>query len=254
MKTFDYLLDIRERKGAGFLLLLDPDKLAGENLGAVVKHAQDSGVDAFLVGSSLMTRDIFERSLSEIKKYAKVPVIIFPGSLFQISAQADAILFLSALTSRNTDLIIGNHVHASPLIRQHNLETISTAYLLIESGKLTTAHFMSDSLPIPREKAEIACAYSLAADMFGFQLVYLEAGSGALAHVPKEMVHAVSKSVRMPVIVGGGIKDPGAASELARAGASFIVTGNFFEKNGNSGKLGDFANAVHFKQTIPTVV
>ncbi len=254
MKTFDYLLDIRERKGAGFLLLLDPDKLAGENLGAVVKHAQDSGVDAFLVGSSLMTRDIFERSLSEIKKYAKVPVIIFPGSLFQISAQADAILFLSALTSRNTDLIIGNHVHASPLIRQHNLETISTAYLLIESGKLTTAHFMSDSLPIPREKAEIACAYSLAADMFGFQLVYLEAGSGALAHVPKEMVHAVSKSVRMPVIVGGGIKDPGAASELARAGASFIVTGNFFEKNGNSVKLGDFANAVHFKQTIPTVV
>ena len=96
MKTFDYLLDLREQKGAGFLLLLDPDKLVGENLGAVVKHAQDSGVDAFLVGSSLMTRDIFERSLTEIKKYSKVPVIIFPGSLFQISAQADAILFLSA--------------------------------------------------------------------------------------------------------------------------------------------------------------
>ena len=254
MKTFDYLLDLREQKGAGFLLLLDPDKLVGENLGAVVKHAQDSGVDAFLVGSSLMTRDIFERSLTEIKKYSKVPVIIFPGSLFQISAQADAILFLSALTSRNTDFIVGNHVHAAPLLKQHDLEPISTAYLLIESGKLTTAHFMSDSLPIPREKAEIACAYSLAADMFGFQMVYLEAGSGALAHVPKEMVYAVSRTVKMPVVVGGGIKDPEAANELARAGASFIVTGNFFEENGNSGKLKAFANAVHFKQPVPTVV
>ncbi|MCL5021603.1 MAG: geranylgeranylglyceryl/heptaprenylglyceryl phosphate synthase [Bacteroidetes bacterium] len=249
MKTFDYLLDIRERKGAGFLLLLDPDKLAQENTGDIVRHAQDSGVDAFLVGSSLMTRDTFESSLGEIKKHAKVPVIIFPGSLFQISGRADAILFLSALASKNTDLIVGNHVHAAPLIRQHNLETISTAYLLIESGKLTTAHFMSDSLPIPRDKAEIAAAFALAADMFGFQMVYLEAGSGALSNVPKEMVHAVSKTVRMPVVVGGGIKNPDTAHELASAGASFIVTGNFFESNGNSSKLKEFAGAIHIKQT-----
>ncbi|OYV86049.1 MAG: geranylgeranylglyceryl/heptaprenylglyceryl phosphate synthase, partial [Ignavibacteriae bacterium 37-53-5] len=119
MKTFDYLLDVRKRKGAGFLLLLDPDKLVTENLRDVVKHAQESGVDAFLVGSSLMTRDVFDKSLGEIKKHAKVPVVIFPGSLFQISAQADAILFLTVLASRNTDLIVGNHVHAAPLIRQH---------------------------------------------------------------------------------------------------------------------------------------
>ena len=254
MKTFDYLLDIRQRKGAGFLQLLDPDKLANENTGNIVKHAQDSGVDAFLVGSSLMTRDVFEKSLGEIKKYSKVPVIIFPGSLFQISGQADAILFLTVLASRNTDLIVGNHVHAAPLIRQHNLETISTAYLLVESGKFTTAHFMSDSFPIPREKPEIAASFAMAAEMFGIKLVYLEAGSGALESVPKEMIHMVSKSVSLPVVVGGGIRTPEKAHELASAGASFIVTGNFFEKDGNSDKLKEFARAVHFKELKGVIV
>ncbi|MFZ1082343.1 MAG: geranylgeranylglyceryl/heptaprenylglyceryl phosphate synthase [Candidatus Kryptoniota bacterium] len=254
MKTFEYLLDIRRRKGAGFLLLLDPDKLADEDLRPVVEHAQESGVDAFLVGSSLMTRDIFEKSLGEIKKRANIPVIIFPGSLFQISSQADAILFLSVLASRNIDLIIGNHVHAAPLIRQHKLETISTAYILIESGKMTSAHFMSDSFPIPREKPEIAMAYSMAAEMFGMKMIYLEAGSGAISCVPKEMVQMVSKSLNIPVAVGGGIKNPEIANELARAGASFVVTGNFFEDNGNSGMLKEFAKAVHFKKPEGVIV
>ncbi len=254
MKAFDYLMDIRERKGAGFLLLLDPDKLANENLGNNLRLAEESGVDAFLVGSSLMTRDVFEQTLGRIKKYADVPVIIFPGSLFQISGQADAILFLSVLASKNVDLIIGNHVHAAPLIRQHDLETISTAYLLVESGKLTSAHFMSDSLPIPRDKPEIAAAYAVAAGMFGFKMVYLEAGSGATQHVPGEMVYMVSKTAGMPVIVGGGIKDAGSAHELVTSGASFIVTGNYFEKEGNTNKLSEFAKAIHFRQPVPTVV
>jgi putative glycerol-1-phosphate prenyltransferase len=254
MKTFEYLLEVRKKKGAGFLLLLDPDKLAFEDLSHVVRHAQDAGVDAFLVGSSFMTRDIFEKALIEIKRVAKIPVIIFPGSLFQISSHADAILFLSVLASRNTDLIVGNQVHAAPLIRQHKLETISTAYILVESGKLTSAHFMSDSFPIPREKSEIAAAYSMAAEMFGMKMIYLEAGSGAPSCVPKEMVQVVSKAVNMPVAVGGGIRDPGIAGELAGAGASFIVTGNFFENDGNSNKLKEFARAVHFKQHEGVIV
>ena len=254
MKTFDYLLEVRERKGSGFLLLLDPDKLANEDLSFVVKHAQDAGVDAFLVGSSLMTRDVFERVLADIKASAKVPVIIFPGSLFQISGQADAILFLSVLASRNIDLIIGNHVHAAPLIKQHKLETISTAYLLVESGKMTSAHFMSDSFPIPREKPEIAMAYSMAAEMFGMKMIYLEAGSGAISSVPKEMVKMVSNSVKIPVAVGGGIRNPETANELASAGASFVVTGNFFEEDGNSNMLKEFAKAVHFKEPKGVIV
>jgi len=254
MKTFEYLLDVREQKGAGFLVLLDPDKLANENLMHVVKHAQDAGVDAFLVGSSLMTRDVFEKTLGEIKRCSRIPVIIFPGSLFQISGQADAILFLSVLASRNIDLIVGNHIHAAPLIKQHHLETVSTAYLLVESGKMTSAHFMSDSFPIPREKPEIAAAYAMAAEMFGMKMIYLEAGSGAVSHVPREMVHMVSKSVNVPVTVGGGIRDPQIAHELASAGASFIVTGNFFEENGNSKMLKEFARAVHIKNSEGVIV
>ncbi|HQT91195.1 MAG TPA: geranylgeranylglyceryl/heptaprenylglyceryl phosphate synthase, partial [Candidatus Kryptobacter bacterium] len=131
----------------------------------------------------------------------------------------------------------------------HKLETISTAYLLVESGKLTSAHFMSDSFPIPRDKPEIAGAFAMAAEIFGIKMVYLEAGSGALECVPKDMVQMVSRSVDMPVVVGGGIRNPEKAHELATAGASFIVTGNFFEKNGNSNKLEEFAKAVHFRQT-----
>jgi len=254
MRTFEYLLDVRERRGAGFLLLLDPDKLADEDLRHIVTHAQGSGVDAFLVGSSLMTRDVFEKSLGEIKKSAKIPVIIFPGSLFQISSQADAILFLSVLASRNTDLIVGNHVHAAPLIRQHKLETISTAYILVESGKMTSAHFMSDSFPIPRDKPEIATAYSMAAEMFGMKMIYLEAGSGAISCVPVEMVRMVSGSLKIPVAVGGGIKNPEIANQLACSGASFVVTGNFFEDNGNSGMLKEFAGAVHFKNKEKIIV
>ncbi len=254
MKTFDYLLGVREQKGAGFLLLIDPDKLAGEDLSRVVRHAQEAGVDAFLVGSSLMTRDIFEQTLQEIKRSARIPVVIFPGSLFQISGQADAILFLSVLASRNVDLIVGNHVHAAPLIRQHELETIPTAYLLVESGKMTSAHFMSESLPIPREKPEIAAAFSMAAEMFGMKMVYLEAGSGAISNVPKEMVQKVAGSVKVPVTVGGGIRNPDVAHELASAGASFVVTGNFFEDNGNSGMLREFARAIHFKKTEGVIV
>jgi putative glycerol-1-phosphate prenyltransferase len=253
MKAFRYLLEVRESKGAGFLLLLDPDKLAREDLGRVVEHAQNSGVDAFLVGSSLMTRDIFEGALVEIRRYSRIPVIIFPGSLFQISSHADAILFLSVLASRNINLIVGNHVHAAPLIRQNELETISTAYLLIESGKTTSAHFMSDSFPIPREKPEIAAAYSMVAEIFGMNMVYLEAGSGAPLNVPKEMVRAVSRSVKIPITVGGGIKSPEIAHELATSGASFIVTGNFFEDDGNSETLKEFATAVHFKQSVQTL-
>lgn len=254
MKTLDYLLKVREQKGAGFLQLLDPDKLDKGNLIDIVNRAQEAGVDAFLFGSSLMTRDSFDESLAELKKVTKVPVIIFPGNLFQISGLADAILFISVLSSRNTDLIVGNHIHAAPLIKHHKLECISTAYLLVESGKLTTAHFLSDSLPIPRDKPEIAAAYSTTAEMFGMKMVYLEAGSGALANVPAEMVRAVAKSVSIPVIVGGGIRSPEIAGELVRAGASFIVTGNFFEQDGNSARLGDFAGAIHFKKPVQASV
>ncbi|HEY9165474.1 MAG TPA: geranylgeranylglyceryl/heptaprenylglyceryl phosphate synthase [Candidatus Kryptonia bacterium] len=254
MKIYDYLLEVREQNGAGFLLLLDPDKLANEDLGRVVRHAQDAGVDAFLVGSSLLTRDVFEKVLTDMKKNSKIPVVIFPGSLFQISGQADAILFLSVLASRNIDLIIGNHVHAAPLIKQHRLETIPTAYLLVESGKMTSAHFMSDSFPIPREKPEIAAAYSMAAEMFGMKMVYLEAGSGALYSVPPEMVRMVSKSVGVPIAVGGGIKNPETANELARAGASFVVTGNFFEEDGHADLLKEFARAVHFRKPQGVIV
>lgn len=248
MKTFNYLCDIKEAKGAGFFLLLDPDRLTRDGLREIIEHAQSSGVDAFLFGTSLMTRDVFEEVLADVKKFSRVPVIIFPGNLFQISGKADAILYISVLQSRNVDLIIRNHVHAAPLIKFHNLEAISTAYLLVESGKLTTAQFMSDSIPIPHNKPEIAAAYAMAAELFGMKMIYLEAGSGAELSISPEMISTVVKYSNLPVIVGGGIRTPETANEIVRAGASFVVTGNFFENNDHAKLLKQFAEAIHFKE------
>jgi putative glycerol-1-phosphate prenyltransferase len=248
MKTFDYLREVKEAKGAGFLLLLDPDRMTRDSLRESIEHAESSGVDAFLFGTSLMTRDVFEESLADVKKFAKLPVIIFPGNLFQISSKADAILYISVLQSRNVDLIIRNHVHAAPLIKFNNLEAIPTAYLLVESGKLTTAQFMSDSIPIPRNKPEIAAAYAMAAEMFGMKMVYLEAGSGAQLSISPEMISTVTRYSNLPVIVGGGIRNPETASEIVQAGASFVVTGNFFEDNDHAKLLRHFADAIHFKE------
>jgi len=250
MKIYNHLLNTIKEKGATYLILLDPDKLSEDRLGVFLKHCEKSGVDGFLVGGSLMINGNFESFVEKVKINTNLPVIIFPGSITQVSSFADAILFLSVVSGRNPEHLIGKHVLAAPSIKKSGIEPISTAYILVESGSTTTAVYMSGSLPIPRNKPDIAAATALASEYLGMKFIYLEAGSGADNSIPNEMIKAVTSQCSIPVIVGGGIRSPKTAREKVENGASIIVTGNYFENENNWDLIKDFAFAIHIKQNI----
>ena len=240
--TLNYLLEICKRRGAGYLTLLDPDRLPPGELEERAKACAEADADAILVGTSLMLSDhstVFQR----IKGTVDIPVIIFPGSVGQIVPTADAILFLSLISGRNPELLIGQHVKAAPLLKEYGVEAIPTGYVLIESGAFTSVEFMSNTRPIPRTKNDIAMAHALAAEYLGMRLVYLEAGSGARDPVPDEMVEAVVDYVSLPVMVGGGIRDPQTARTKVEMGARFVVTGTAVEND--PGRLRELGEAVH---------
>ena len=251
MNIYNQLLEVIQIKGAAFLVLLDPDNLHEEKVARFASHCEMSGVDGFLVGGSLLLNDNLDSFLLKLKAVTTLPAIIFPGDVNQISSKADAILYLSVVSGRNPEHLIGKHVLAAPIIRKCRIEPIATGYLLIESGRTTTAQYMSGSLPIPRNKPGIAAASALAAEYLGMKLIYLEAGSGADNSIPNEMVKAVSTLCTIPVVVGGGIKTPATAKEKVENGAKIIVTGNFFEDEKNWNLIKDFAEAVHFNLPVP---
>jgi phosphoglycerol geranylgeranyltransferase len=250
MNTLERLLNVRKNRSAGYFILLDPDKSKREQLPSFVRDATEAGVDGFLVGGSLMSTDDFEQHLRTIKQHTSVPVIIFPGSIMQVSSIADAILFLILISGRNPEYLIGNQVLAAPIIRRSGLEPISTGYMLIEAGNTTSAEFMSNTKPIPRDKPDIALAHALAAEIIGMKVVYLDAGSGANASVPEEMIHAIASKCSLPMIVGGGIRTPEDARNKVDAGASFIVTGTVTENNNQRSFIKEFAEAVHSKTPV----
>ncbi len=240
----EYLLDVKNRRGAGFLALLDPDRADPRKIREQALRCRDAGVDALLVGASLMMGNGFDEAVGSARDAVDIPVIIFPGEKSQVSSSADAILFLSLLSGRNPELIVGEQVRSAPLIRSIGLEAISTAYLLVDSGRATSVEFMSNTKPIPADKSEIAVAHAMVAEIFGMKLIYLEAGSGAANPAPDDMIRAVSSGVDIPVVVGGGIRSPKVASEKVKAGASFIVVGNHLEKKESQGELRAFVQAI----------
>ena len=211
-------------------VLIYPDKHTEESLAQLVELAENARTDFFFVGGSLLLEDRFEKIVSYIKKHSKIPVIIFPGNNYQVSAKADAILFLSLISGRNPEYLIGQQVIAAPLIKEANIETIPTGYLLIDGGRISTTSYITQTVPIPNDKPDIAVATALAGEMLGMKLIYLEAGSGAVNSVSTEMIRAVKKNISIPVIVGGGIRSAEQAEEICKAGADIIVVGNILEK------------------------
>jgi phosphoglycerol geranylgeranyltransferase len=180
-----------------------------------------------------------------IKAVVDVPVIIFPGDVGFVTGAADAILFLSLVSGRNPQFLIGEHVLAAPVLKEAGLEPIPTAYMLVEGGSTTSVEFMSSTKPIPRDKPDIAMAHALAAQYLGMRLAFFDAGSGAAEHVPEELVRRVAAYVDLPVMVGGGIREPSDAGRLVEAGARVVITGDVVEKTGDAGLLTAFAEAVH---------
>jgi len=250
MNVYQTILETIEKKGGVYFILLDPDKIEPSTISEFLKVCEDAGVDGFLVGGSLIVDGNLESSIEIIKKYTSLPLIIFPGSVDQLSPKADALLYLSLISGRNAEHLIGKHVLAAPTIKKFSLEAISTGYMLIESGRQTTAEYISGTRPIPRNKPEIAVSTALAAQYLGMKLIYLEGGSGADNHVPFEMINSVSNEIDIPLIVGGGIRNPDVARQMVKSGANIIVTGNYLEDKSNWNQIKDFSSAVHVKLPV----
>ena len=211
-------------------LLIDPDNYEEESLIKTVDFANRFSIDYILLGGSLISKPV-NPVVDLIKENSSIPLILFPGSLLQLSDRADGILLLSLVSGRNPDYLIGNHIIAAPMLKKSNLEIISTAYILIESGIPTSVEYMSFTKPIPSNKPEIAIATALASEMLGFKIIYLEAGSGAQSPVPESIIKGVKENVSIPVIVGGGIRSKDDAKKIFQAGADIIVVGNAIEEN-----------------------
>ncbi len=211
-------------------VLIDPDKPDSSLLDAQLDAIEKAKVPFIFFGGSLLTRFVLEEKLAYIKKRTTAKIVLFPGSIQQVSPQVDAILFLSLISGRNPELLIGQHVLAAPMIKQSGLEVLSTGYMLIDGGQPTTASYISGSLPIPANKPDIAACTAMAGEMLGLQHIYLDAGSGAQNPVSAKMIATVRKEVNVPIIVGGGIKDAAKAVESAKAGANIVVVGNITEK------------------------
>ncbi len=237
---------LTERKQQGkksFAVLIDPDKVNDSNMEQLIRLAVDAKVDYFLVGGSLVISSYLDECVQRIKSACSIPAILFPGSPNQISKYADALLYLSLISGRNADLLIGQHVISAPAVKKSGLEIMPTGYMVIDGGAPTTVSYISNATPIPADKNEIAMCTAMAGEMLGMKLIYMDAGSGAKRAITEDMIAKVSKSIDIPLIIGGGITEPEKAYLNCKAGADVIVVGNAIEKDPHLIK--EMAAAVH---------
>ena len=225
---------IAGKKKAGkksFAVLIDPDKVDGQKINELLYLTANAKVDYLLVGGSLVISNHLDEVVKQIKKQCSTPVILFPGTPSQVSRYADALLYLSLISGRNPELLIGQHVISAPFVKQSGLEIISTGYMVIDGGAPTTVSYISNASPIPYNKNEIAMCTAMAGEMLGMKLIYMDAGSGAERPVTEAMIAGVAGVIDIPLVVGGGITDPETAYLNCKAGADVIVVGNAIEKD-----------------------
>ncbi len=236
---------VAEERGAGLCILLDPDRHELSELTTAAEVCENGGADFLFVGSSLMLKDSFDDAVGAIRAGTGLPLIIFPGHSTQLSGHADAILFMSLVSGRNPEYLIGQQVIAAPRVRSLGLEAIPAGYMLVETGRTTSVQFMSMTQPMPRDKADIAVAHALAARYLGMRVLYLEGGSGGEGTVPVDIIAAVTEAAPGPMLVGGGIRKPEEVREKVNAGASLIVVGNSLEHAWTPEGIRELADAAH---------
>lgn len=228
---YDSLLHAKVHGEKKFVVLIDPDKVRLGNMDKTLDLATKAGVDYFFIGGSLVVNNMLDHCLQSIKDRCDIPMILFPGNSFQLSYRADAILFLSLISGRNADLLIGKHVITAPYLKVSPLEIISTGYMLVDGGVPTTVSYMSNTQPIPANKDDVALCTAVAGEMLGLKMMYMDAGSGAKNPISESMIECVSSAIKVPLIVGGGIRTPEKARQNVEAGADVIVVGNAIEKD-----------------------
>lgn len=243
MNVYSSLVERKQSGLRSFVVLIDPDKVTSSSLSSLVQKASKSGVDYFFVGGSLVVSDHLDDCIQQIKNESSIPVILFPGSPSQLSRHADALLYLSLISGRNPELLIGQHVISAPFVKKSGLEIISTGYMVVDGGAPTTVSYISGAAPIPADKAEIALCTAMAGEMLGQKLIYMDAGSGAKKPITEEMISVVAQNIEVPLVVGGGIRDAEKAYLNCKAGADVIVVGNAIEKEPSL--LEEMAAAVH---------
>ena len=243
MSIYTHILSSKKKQSKLFAILIDPDKQDSNQLISIINKANKAKVDLFFVGGSLLIDDKLEQCIEAIKSNSKIPVLLFPGNAMQVNKKADGILFLSLISGRNSQMLIGQQVISAPILKQTNLEVISTGYMLIDSGEATTASYMSNTPPIPHNKHNIAAATAIAGEMLGLKIIFLDGGSGAKKAISTKMIKSVSSQINIPLITGGGITSAEKAIENCNAGADIIVVGNAIE-NENS-LISEISKAVH---------
>ncbi len=228
---YEEILKAKKQQRKQLFVLVDPDKTG--HLESIVQLPENELPDAFLVGGTLLEENNTRSVVEFIKKACRKPVILFPGNPSQICNNADGLLLLSLISGRNPELLIGQHVLAAPLIHKSKLEVISVGYILMDSGKPTAVSYMSNTVPIPADKPQIAAATALAGTQLGLKCIYLEGGSGGQQHPSTAVIKAVRAVIDTPLLVGGGITTPEQARNICEAGADILVGGTIFEHEPN---------------------
>lgn len=249
--VYHKITELKRQNKKSFAVLVDPDKTDLVKADQLISLCSASNVDFIFVGGSLVVSDHLEELVQHFKKECDIPVVLFPGSPSQVTPYADALLYLSLISGRNPELLIGQHVISAPLVRKSGLEVISTGYMVIDGGAPTTVSYISNANPIPADKNEIAVCTAMAGEMLGLKLLYMDAGSGAKTAIKEQMIHAVSAQISIPLIVGGGIRDAEKAYNNCKAGADLIVVGNAIEKDQRLIK--EISDAIHACSGIPQI-
>ena len=245
---YSSLVDKKARGQKSFAVLIDPDKVNAHKIDQLTALAIQAKVDYLFVGGSLVISNQLEKVVLQIKKNCAIPVILFPGSPSQVTPVADGLLYLSLISGRNPELLIGQHVISAPIVRKSGLEIISTGYMVVDGGAPTTVSYISNATPIPFDKNEIALCTAMAGEMLGMKVIYMDAGSGAKRPIPESMIETVAGHIEVPLIVGGGIVTPEKAYRNCKAGADVIVIGNAIEKDPTL--IVEMSTAIH---SIPVV-
>jgi putative glycerol-1-phosphate prenyltransferase len=243
MSIYNKIISDKKANKKSFALLIDPDKQNLTQLLTIINKAEKAKVDYFFVGGSLLTYDSLDTCLKTIKNNSTIPVILFPGNAMQVNDKADGILFLSLISGRNAEMLIGKQVITAPILKQSSLEVLPTGYILVDSGKPTTASYMSNTTPIPADKETVSACTAMAGEMLGLKLIFMDGGSGAKIPISEKMIATVSESIDVPLIIGGGINCGEKALENCKAGADIIVVGNAIEKNEDL--ITEISSAIH---------
>jgi phosphoglycerol geranylgeranyltransferase len=242
-KIYNELAGKKKLGKKSFAVLIDPDKVNNTLLDELMDLSIAAKVDYLLVGGSLVISNHLDECVKHIKQHCDIPVILFPGSPSQISKYADALLYLSLISGRNPELLVGQHVVSAPFVRQSGLEIMPTGYIVIDGGAPTTVSYISNAAPVPADKNEIAMCTAMAGEMLGMKLIYMDAGSGAKRPISESMIKSVADHIEAPLIIGGGIVLPEKAYLNCKAGADVIVVGNAIEKDASLIK--EMSDAVH---------